>query len=97
MSIDTDMLRAWANIDSTWQLKILTKHSEVKNGTRYHVVWFAATREEATSSRRYRAWLNEGLSPPYRKQHGWEEFDASGAVCDREIRYSKRKDNNYLH
>ena len=97
MKICADQLRQWADISSTWQLKVLNTHKEVRNGTRYQVTWFTAINDDTHECHRYRVWLNEGLSPPYRKQHGWELFDATGSVCDREIRYSKRPDNQYLH
>ena len=46
---------------------------------------------------RFRTWTNLSLSPPYRKQVGWERFSLSGKLLDREIRYSKRPTDDYLH
>jgi len=96
MKIDADTLREWASIDSSWQLQELKKHDAVKHGTRYQVVWFTAVSADREQTRSYRVWLNEGLSPPYRRQRGWELFDADGTLLDREISYTK-KDNRYLH
>jgi len=97
MKITSELLRSWAKIDSTWDVKESKSHREVKQGTRYQVVWFTATNSKSQECLRYRVWLNEGLSPPYRKQQGWEVFDANGSISDREIRYSKRDNDNYLH
>lgn len=97
MKISTDQLRTWADISGEWRLQIANTHKEVRNGTRYQVTWFTAVSDETKECRRYRVWLNEALSPPYRKQHGWELFDSTGDVCDREIRYSQRKGDDYLH
>ncbi len=97
MKISAEQLRQMAEIDRDWRIQVLNTHREVRNGTRYQVTWFTAINDTSKECRRYRVWLNEGLSPPYRKQHGWELFDRSGDVCDREIRYSKRDDNDYLH
>jgi len=97
VKIGVEDLRDWAKISADWRAKELNTHQEVINGTRYHTTWFTAIHQNDDECRRYRVWYNEGLSPPYRKQQGWELFDATGIVCDREIRYSKRPDNGYLH
>ena len=46
---------------------------------------------------RYRCWSRRSLKPPYRRQLGWERFSLAGNLLDREIRYSKREDMQYLH
>jgi len=97
MKISAEHLRDWAGIDHNWTVQELNTHQEVKNGTRYQVTWYTAVSCGDSECRRYRVWLNEGLSPPYRRQQGWELFDATGSMCDREIRYSKRDDNAYVH
>lgn len=97
MKICADQLRKWADISCEWRLQVLNTHAEVINGTRHQVTWFTAISDRTNECRRYRVWFNEELSPPYRKQHGWEQFDSAGDVCDREIRYSRRSSNDYLH
>ena len=97
MKISAEQLRHWADIGDDWQLSVLNTHKEVRNGTRYQTTWFSAINDSTRECHRYRVWLNEGMSPPYRKQQGWELFDSSGSVSDREIRYSKRADDEYVH
>jgi hypothetical protein len=97
MKIGTEHLRQWAKISREWRIQMLNTHTETRAGTRYQTLWFNAVCEETKACRRYRVWFNESLSPPYRKQQGWELFDDEGSVCDREIRYSRRNDSNYLH
>jgi hypothetical protein len=46
---------------------------------------------------RFRTWTNQSLKPPYRKQVGWERFSLSGQLLDREVRYSRRATDDYLH
>jgi hypothetical protein len=46
---------------------------------------------------RFRIWTSQSLKPPYRKQLGWERFSLSGKLLDREVRYSKRATDDYLH
>lgn len=96
-SISADQLRDWATLNHRWDVGTLNSHTEVRNGTRYHTQWFSAIHQSTNECRRYRVWLNEGLSPPYRKQQGWELFDTTGYAVDREIRYSRRNNDDYLH
>lgn len=46
---------------------------------------------------RFRTWTRQSLRPPYRKQVGWERFSLSGELLDREVRYSRRLTEGYLH
>jgi len=96
-SISAEHLRDWAKIDHHWQIETLNSYTEIRDGTRYHTQWFSAIHETTAECHRYRVWLNEGLSPPYRKQQGWELFDTTGYAVDREIRYSRRNNSDYLH
>ncbi len=46
---------------------------------------------------RFRTWTKQSLRPPYRKQVGWERFSLSGELLDREVRYTRRMVEGYLH
>lgn len=46
---------------------------------------------------RFRTWNNRSLQPPYRRQEGWERYSLSGNLLDREIRYTKRDNMDYVH
>ncbi|NND92646.1 MAG: hypothetical protein HKN42_17465 [Granulosicoccus sp.] len=46
---------------------------------------------------RFRTWTKQSLKPPYRQQIGWERFSLTGQLLDREIRYSRRDSDDYLH
>lgn len=63
----------------------------------YETQWFDEHDSDSKLVARFRSWTNNALSPPYRRQTGWERFSLSGNLLDREVRYSKRKDNDYVH
>lgn len=76
----------------------LSKNSSVKRrSTVYETRWFEEQDEQGAIIARYRAWSNQNLDPPYRKQQGWERFSLSGNLLDREVRYSQRDSHQYLH
>lgn len=68
-----------------------------RKSTVYETRWFEEQDEQGIAIARYRTWSNQCLKPPYRKQLGWERFSMSGNLLDREIRYSQRETNQYLH
>ncbi len=63
----------------------------------YETQWLEEHDASNTLIARFRTWKNRSLKPPYRKQSGWERFSLSGHLLDREVRYSKRDDMDYLH
>ncbi|WP_088918194.1 hypothetical protein [Granulosicoccus antarcticus] len=68
-----------------------------RNGTSYEVRWLDEYDPNDRLVGRFRTWTNQLLKPPYRKQVGWERFSLSGEMLDREVRYSRRKTEDYLH
>lgn len=46
---------------------------------------------------RFRTWINRSLKPPYQSQVGWERYSLCGKILDREIRYSRQDDAQYMH
>lgn len=76
----------------------ITSHRQIEqNSTVFKTSWFDEHDEEENLIAQFRAWTNQSLKPPYRKQRGWERFSLSGELLDREVRYSKRPTNDYLH
>ena len=76
----------------------LSKTTERRgNGVKSETYWFAEHDAAQQLVARYRSWCRRSLKPPYRKQIGWERFSLAGELLDREIRYSKREDMEYLH
>ncbi|MFK7889623.1 MAG: hypothetical protein AB8B63_02315 [Granulosicoccus sp.] len=75
-----------------------TRTQRVKqNGTVYETRWLDELDESRQPVSHFRAWANHSLQPPYRRQSGWERYSPGGALLDREIRYSQREDNDYVH
>jgi len=63
----------------------------------YETRWLLEHDDNRALIARFRAWNNRSLKPPYKQQQGWERFSPSGTLLDREVRYSKRDDEEYLH
>ena len=78
-------------------LTISGSHKETRGNTVYETQWLDEKNAEEVVVARFRQWTNQSTKPPYRKQIGWERFSAKGALLDREIRYSKRDTNEWLH
>ncbi|MBX2839831.1 MAG: hypothetical protein KTR35_23440 [Gammaproteobacteria bacterium] len=97
MTLSKEDLCRLFDIDASHTVVCTEEFSAKKDGTRYTTYWFDEHNPENTLVARLRAWSNVGLKPPYRTQTGWERFSIKGDLLDREVRYSKRKDNNYLH
>ncbi len=68
-----------------------------REGTRYETRWLEEYDAHDQLVARFRTWTKQSLRPPYRKQVGWERFSLSGELLDREIRYSRRTIEGYLH
>ena len=68
-----------------------------RQSTRYETRWLEEYDAHDQLVARFRTWIRQSLKPPYRKQIGWERFSLSGELLDREVRYSRRKDEGYLH
>lgn len=78
-------------------LELTSSHTNRLNGTKHEVCWLYEYDARQQRIARVRTWNNRSSSPPYRTQQGWERFSLSGALLDREVRYSKRDDMSYLH
>jgi len=76
----------------------LQSHDKIgKDGTHYETIWYDERDDNNALVSRYRAWINQDSNPPYRRQIGWEQYALTGELLDREVRYSKRDDLEYLH
>lgn len=77
---------------------VLASRQRVKrDSTVYETRWLDEHDETKKLIARFRTWSNQTLKPPYRKQLGWERYSLSGELLDREVRYSKRDDDEYIH
>ena len=76
----------------------LQRHDKIgKHGTIYETIWYDERDSDQKLVSRFRAWINQDRNPPYRRQIGWEQYALSGELLDREVRYSKRENLEYLH
>jgi len=76
----------------------LQSHDKIgKGGTMYETIWYDELDYDHKLVSRFRAWINQDSNPPYRRQTGWERYALSGELLDREVRYSKRENLEYLH
>ncbi|MFK7996652.1 MAG: hypothetical protein AB8B87_21125 [Granulosicoccus sp.] len=85
------------NLPETHTLKLCSTKKVERNSTVYETRWLLEHDDNQTLIARFRTWSKRSLKPPYRKQFGWERFSASGNLLDREVRYSKRDNQEYLH
>ncbi|MFK8078887.1 MAG: hypothetical protein AB8B97_01260 [Granulosicoccus sp.] len=85
------------NLPETHTLRLSSVHREEKNSTLCETRWLAEHDDKQKLIARFRTWTNRSLTPPYRRQLGWERFSLSGNLLDREVRYSKRDNQEYLH
>jgi len=77
---------------------VLSSQRRVKrDSTVYETRWLDERDEEKKLIARFRTWTNQALKPPYRKQLGWERYSPTGELLVREVRYSKRDDEEYVH
>lgn len=84
-------------LPDTHTLTLSSTRREEKDSTVYETHWLEERDDKQKLIARFRTWTNRSLKPPYRRQLGWERFSLSGNLLDREIRYSKRSDQEYLH
>jgi len=84
-------------ISPTHSLKLQNRQRTQRAGTWFETRWFDEHDARHKLIARYRTWTNQGTQPPYRTQVGWEKYSLSGTLLDREVRYSKRDDNEYVH
>ena len=85
------------NLPEKHSVELLSSSKVERNSVVYETQWLNEHNERQQIVARFRTWTNRSLKPPYRKQQGWEKFSLNGALLDREVRYSKRKDMSYLH
>ncbi len=78
-------------------LTLLSSNRVERDSTVYETQWLNEHDGAQQLIARFRTWTNSSLKPPYRKQSGWERFSSNGDLLDREVRYSKRDDMEYLH
>ncbi len=84
-------------LPETHSLVLSSSRSITRDSTVYETRWLDEHDQSRKLIARFRTWTNQSLKPPYRKQVGWERYSLCGKLLDREIRYSKRPDNGYLH
>ncbi len=84
-------------INDQHQLSVRSSHIEKRGNTQFQTHWLDERDAEQILVARIRAWTNESSHPPYRKQIGWERYSLKGDLLDREVRYSKRSNNDWLH
>ncbi len=70
---------------------------ESRNGSEYESHWLEEHDAGEQLIARFRTWTRKSLRPPYSKQIGWERYSLKGELLDREVRYSRRPDTDYLH
>ena len=89
--------RALLDIPAEHQLTLSGSRRETRNGSEYESHWFEERNAARQPIARYRSWTRQSLRPPYRKQKGWERYSPKGELLDREVRYSRRPNTDYLH
>ena len=95
--ISTHDLEQLFGLSQSHSLTLSRSHVEKRNDTVFEVQWLDEHNKEFKLVARYRSWTNQSQKPPYRKQIGWERYCAKGELLDREVRYSKRDTNDWLH
>ncbi len=90
-------LEALVGLEPAHSLVQASREQIKRDGTVYETLWLDEHDKSDKLVARYRTWSNHDLKPPYRKQLGWERYSLSGKLLDREVRYSKREDNEYVH
>lgn len=99
MDIDTSIhdFEQWVGLSQSHSLTLSRTHLETRDHTVFEVQWLEERNEDEILVARYRSWTNQSQRPPYRKQKGWERFSVKGQLLDREVLYSKRDTNDWLH
>ena len=78
-------------------LKLSSSNQVTRDNTVFETRWLDEHDEQQNLIARFRTWTNQSTTPPYRKQVGWERYSLSGELLDREVRYSMRETDEYLH
>jgi len=78
-------------------LKLSSSNQVKRDSMVFETRWLDEHDEQHKLIARFRTWTNQSMKPPYRKQVGWERYSLSGKLLDREVRYSKRINDEYLH
>jgi len=92
-----EQFEAILDIPADHCLELISRNTHTQNGIVYETCWLDEKNASAVSVSRFRTWTNRSSQPPYRRQQGWERFSMKGELLDREVRYSKREDMQYLH
>jgi hypothetical protein len=95
--ISTQEFERLFGLSKSHSLTMSRTHVETRNGCVFEVQWLEEHNKDETLVARFRSWTKQSLTPPYRKQSGWERFSTNGALLDREVKYSKRDTNEWLH
>lgn len=95
--IDTARIGKLVALSKGHSLKVSRSHQEKQASTHCETQWLDEHDEHGILIARLRTWTNRDLSPPYRQQLGWERYSLAGEMLIREIRYSKRSNNDYVH
>jgi len=85
------------DIDPSHSLKQQNHEQQEKGQTHYETCWYVEKDNQSRVVARYRSWSNQGKQPPYHAQIGWERYSPSGMLLEREVRYSKRGEDDILH
>lgn len=85
------------DLPASHTLRLASTRKVKKDSVVYETCWLDELDDNLKLIARFRTWTNHSLTPPYRKQLGWERFSLSGNLLDREVRYSKRDNQEYLH
>ncbi len=85
------------NLSQEHSLSVCRSHREVRNGMQCDVQWLEEYNAQDDLIARSRLWTHAARKPPYKKQNGWEKFSIDGQLLDKEVRYSQRQSNEWLH
>lgn len=78
-------------------LTVFQTQTQTRNSTVFEVQWLEERNQDNTVIARYRSWTRHTQRPPYRRLKGWERFCITGELLDREVRYSQRDSNDWMH
>lgn len=79
------------------RLRQQSRQQVERDGVSYETRWLDEFDDDDRLIARYRTWQNTARIPPYRRQLGWEKYSLAGDLLDREVRYSKRETDEYVH
>lgn len=93
----SDELKRLLALPEEHRLSVSRSRKESRHGSDYESHWLEEHDASDQLIARFRTWTRQSLRPPYRKQIGWERYSLKGELLDREVRYSRRPDTDYLH